>query len=460
MYYGEGWWTYEFCPFTHIRQYHPPPDPKTPMREEDEFYLGKFVEMVDSSSNTQEKKFVANRIIDADPSDTSSTTTTTTPDGTLTTTKSYLLQTYIDGTPCDVTFRRRKTFAKYYCDQTREGMIAIKEPASCEYEITIVSPRLCIDPKFVGSRTLKPTKKIVCVPVVNDESGSDSNPEQMKGLVKRGNTDVKKWLDNVFAMEVNVPKKLAVAKAGNGGKMAVNDGTVNSNSNTDINTESTGTKDGGSTSRKKRLADQYKSLFVKMPHANGNANANGQVNMAMGMDITNILKMFQELDPEELKVLEKEVSEQIRELLVGQVKEGDNKERKVKRNGNGDGNGKTMEKLFESVKKRADLNADGKKETPDLAELQKLVTEEVMEWMMGSGGDGKESSKDKKKDNGDVDVDVDVKVVDVGEFDLAELLEQTLKGMMGDVSGVVDKKDEEEDDDSSKGKDKQQQQQM
>lgn len=37
----EGWWTYEFCPRKHIRQYHQ--EKGEPIRPQDEFYLGRYV---------------------------------------------------------------------------------------------------------------------------------------------------------------------------------------------------------------------------------------------------------------------------------------------------------------------------------------------------------------------------------------------------------------------------------
>eukprot|EP01117_Protostelium_nocturnum_P018220 TRINITY_DN7585_c0_g1_i1.p1 TRINITY_DN7585_c0_g1~~TRINITY_DN7585_c0_g1_i1.p1 ORF type:complete len:402 (+),score=127.89 TRINITY_DN7585_c0_g1_i1:138-1343(+) len=108
----EGWWTYEFCFFKHIRQMHQ--ENGKVLRPQDEFYLGKFV----AGSGVEEQD--------------------------------YYSETYNQGTPCDIAGEnQRKTTVRYECSPDTSTMISsIREPSTCTYVVTIASPYICKHPNY------------------------------------------------------------------------------------------------------------------------------------------------------------------------------------------------------------------------------------------------------------------------------------------------------------------------
>lgn len=114
LYRLEGWWSYEVCTSRgSVRQFHAQDQGGVT----DQHYLGS-------------KRDEAATILTAD----------------------YLSETLLDGSYCDVSAQPRQTELRYTCEAARESsaILAIQEPQSCRYIVTIATPLICIHPHFAG----------------------------------------------------------------------------------------------------------------------------------------------------------------------------------------------------------------------------------------------------------------------------------------------------------------------
>jgi hypothetical protein len=120
-----GWWTYEFCYGKSIRQYHQEKD--QPIRPQDEFVLGRQTE-ADRLKLKEEEPEEFN--------------------------KDYFSEMYTHGTPCDITGQLRSSEVRYYCstDKSTTLISDIKEPASCVYTISVMTPLVCEHPHFAPKK--------------------------------------------------------------------------------------------------------------------------------------------------------------------------------------------------------------------------------------------------------------------------------------------------------------------
>jgi len=135
-----GWFTYEFCPGRHFRQYH---DEKGAVTQE--YFLGR--------GPPNNNNLVANSLTQ-DPISQGLATT------------SYYKEVYEGGTTCDLTGEGRKTEIQYHCNPGENKLnflSSVKEPASCQYLAVVETPLLCTHPLFRPKQEY--ADKIVCYPV-------------------------------------------------------------------------------------------------------------------------------------------------------------------------------------------------------------------------------------------------------------------------------------------------------
>ena len=124
LYKLDGWWTYEFCRARGVvRQFH--------------------------SSDTgavANENFLGKRL-DAARSELTAT---------------YLSETYVGGTVCDLTNAERSIEVRYVCDASREisWIDRLAEPQSCQYTLFVHTPLLCAHRHF--GQVLVPTSDIRC----------------------------------------------------------------------------------------------------------------------------------------------------------------------------------------------------------------------------------------------------------------------------------------------------------
>ncbi|QDZ18416.1 PRKCSH domain-containing protein [Chloropicon primus] len=110
---ADGWWTYELCPLTHIRQYH----------SEHNVIL--------SSYNLG--TFNANRTMESFMKKGQRT----------------LQFVYDEGTKCDLTGMNRKTIVNFSCSPTqKDSLKTVTETSSCQYLVEFASASLCSHKEF------------------------------------------------------------------------------------------------------------------------------------------------------------------------------------------------------------------------------------------------------------------------------------------------------------------------
>lgn len=155
IYHTVGYWTYELCYDTGIRQFHalpleqagglPKPYPNTPV-----YHLGRFSHQSDWTVKTSGDSI-------------------------------YASQTLGGGTICDLTGKDRVTEVQYYC---REGLkndqIAwMTEFQTCHYAVAIYTSRLCSDLAFIPPKESN-VNVISCTRVL--KAGEDLDLEEVKWL--------------------------------------------------------------------------------------------------------------------------------------------------------------------------------------------------------------------------------------------------------------------------------------
>jgi len=123
LYRPTGWWTYELCYGTHVKQFHDDAERKQPRVE---FLLGVPPAAADG--------------VDVAPPHTEATDAHG---------NRYYSERYLDGTVCDLTSEPRKTEIRFTCDATKAEHIAVlKETSTCQYLLVVQTPRLCTHPLY------------------------------------------------------------------------------------------------------------------------------------------------------------------------------------------------------------------------------------------------------------------------------------------------------------------------
>jgi len=148
----EGWWIYELCYKTRLRQFHIH-DKKLVQ----EFVLGSFDEEATAALH-QESPNVS---LQKDPRSQSAA-------------QRYHAHVYTNGTICDLTDQRRETEVRFVCSETGRALInSIKEAPTCKYTVVFHAPMLCKHPSFQGER--QPWVVIDCNEMESDDSLSSGN---------------------------------------------------------------------------------------------------------------------------------------------------------------------------------------------------------------------------------------------------------------------------------------------
>lgn len=147
----ESYWTYEVCHGTYIKQYHEDREGKTIKLHE--YILGKWdktktVELRDNLSEAEKngEKLKTIKIEGVN--------------------LPYFEMEMTDGTFCDLSDEHRTTRILYVCyPDGKNEVFSIKETSTCNYEIVILTPTLCIHPNFNPKGAVDNT--ISCVPLNN-----------------------------------------------------------------------------------------------------------------------------------------------------------------------------------------------------------------------------------------------------------------------------------------------------
>ncbi|XP_070496411.1 endoplasmic reticulum lectin 1 isoform X2 [Chironomus tepperi] len=177
----ESYWTYEICHGNYIKQYHEERDGKTTKLQE--YYLGKW-----NKQMTEElrKKLEANK------------------DEKLKYKKidglnlPYFEVEMIDGTLCDLNNEPRITRVLYVCyAHGKNEIYSLKETSTCNYEIIVLTPTLCLHPKYKIQETTE--NAINCLPLDN----SPKKPKSLLGMeVESMKLRYQKLMDGKLTMEL------------------------------------------------------------------------------------------------------------------------------------------------------------------------------------------------------------------------------------------------------------------
>lgn len=134
-----GWWIYEYCVNSHVRQYH-----QEQKKVVAEFYLG-------SRPPQMPKNHYALKMNEQNPYE------------------SYAYVEFTNGTICDLTQQPRSVEIRFYCPQQNldHQIIAVEEPLSCKYILKMTSKKLCKLPGFSKKENIVNTIK--CVSDIEDD---------------------------------------------------------------------------------------------------------------------------------------------------------------------------------------------------------------------------------------------------------------------------------------------------
>lgn len=147
----ESYWTYEVCHGTYVKQFHEEREGKSIKVQE--YYLGKWAkdkaDIVAQEFSEAEKKGSKFRTIRIDGVN-----------------MPYLEVEMTDGTFCDLNDEYRTTKIQYVCyPHGKNEIYSLKETSTCNYEIVILSPTLCVHPSFNPKDAND--NSIKCIPLGN-----------------------------------------------------------------------------------------------------------------------------------------------------------------------------------------------------------------------------------------------------------------------------------------------------
>ncbi|ORX61091.1 hypothetical protein BCR36DRAFT_365674 [Piromyces finnis] len=155
--FNQEWWNYEFCYKKYITQFHEA-KPTDPPEHNMHFYLGKYPteeELENPDFEYKKEAYIRG------------------PFG-----KNYITQMNINGSQCDITGKPRQTELRFFCGD-REQITSVKEISTCNYVVTVNTPKICDSPGF---ETKKSINSISCHPIYDrDEEVNESN-EQPENL--------------------------------------------------------------------------------------------------------------------------------------------------------------------------------------------------------------------------------------------------------------------------------------
>lgn len=145
----ESYWTYEICHGSYVKQFHEEREGKSIKIQE--YFLGKWNKdktvKFEQALNDAEKKGDKFRTIRIDGVN-----------------LPYLEVEMTDGTFCELNEDHRITKVQYVCyPHGKNEVYSLKETSTCNYEVVILAPALCVHPKFNPKHTGDNT--IQCVPL-------------------------------------------------------------------------------------------------------------------------------------------------------------------------------------------------------------------------------------------------------------------------------------------------------
>ena len=155
----ESYWTYEICHGNYIKQYHEERDGKATKLQE--YYLGKWTKTMTEDLRkhleaNKDEKLKYKKI-----------------DGIM---LPYFEVEMVDGTLCDLNNEPRLTKVLYVCyAHGKNEVFSLKETSTCNYEIIVLTPNLCVHPKYKIQETIE--NSINCVPM------DDKTPKKPKSLL-------------------------------------------------------------------------------------------------------------------------------------------------------------------------------------------------------------------------------------------------------------------------------------
>lgn len=165
----ESYWTYEVCHGTYIKQYHEDREGKTIKLHE--YILGKWdktkmAELSEKLSDAEGEKLRTIKIEGVN--------------------LPYFEMEMTDGTFCELSQEHRTTKVLYVCyPDGKNEVFSIKETSTCNYEVVILTPTLCVHPNFNPKGAVDNT--INCIPL-------DSSPPKPKSLLMMDRDNMKKLL--------------------------------------------------------------------------------------------------------------------------------------------------------------------------------------------------------------------------------------------------------------------------
>jgi hypothetical protein len=141
---NEGWWTYEFCFGSSIRQYHRDANGQLST----EYKLGRYVE------GPARKSSLSYEFLDGGHEDVK---------------RAVYVEEYVEGTPCEETQLRRSTRVMFFCNSLSASnvILSVKETQTCQYTMKVLSHAVCSHPHFAadsGEGALSSTRSIHCLP--------------------------------------------------------------------------------------------------------------------------------------------------------------------------------------------------------------------------------------------------------------------------------------------------------
>lgn len=155
----ESYWTYEICHGNYIKQYHEERDGKATKLQE--YYLGKWTKPMTEDLRkhleaNKDEKLKYKKI-----------------DGIM---LPYFEVEMVDGTLCDLNNEPRLTKVLYVCyAHGKNEVFSLKETSTCNYEIIVLTPNLCVHPKYKIQETIE--NSINCVPM------DEKTPKKPKSLL-------------------------------------------------------------------------------------------------------------------------------------------------------------------------------------------------------------------------------------------------------------------------------------
>lgn len=167
----ESYWTYEVCHGSYVKQFHEEREGKSIKVQE--YYLGKW--------NKDKTEELSQKLAEAEKRGEKWQTIRI--DGV---NLPYLEIEMSDGTYCDLNGEHRMTNVQYVCyPHGKNEVYSLKETSTCNYEVVILTPTLCVHPSFNPKETND--NVINCMPL-------DDAPPKPRSLLMMEVENMKKIL--------------------------------------------------------------------------------------------------------------------------------------------------------------------------------------------------------------------------------------------------------------------------